>query len=147
MVNKDTKPSKCTKCGKTVNVSKFASHSNTLCASHKDGAETKSTAMSVPARAAVSNEAPVVLSSIDEVTIRANARDLPISIIKLRDKIKTLTVKAGSVVATALDQAHLDMDGASASDMDIRVNGQRASLLQVLRENDTIYIATKVSGA
>lgn len=144
----ETKASKCVKCGAVTRINKFASHAKALCAKHKGedvtgmvlaGSHTPSTR--------VAAGSPQVLKSLDEVAIRSNAREFSISVIKLRDKIKTLNVKVGSVVATALDQANLDDLGGDPKNMDIRVNGQKASLLQVLRENDTIYIATKVAGA
>lgn len=147
--SEDTKPSKCIECGAGVTINKFASHAKTLCRKHKAAAESGvSTAIATRGSEAprVATGAPTVLGSMEEVQIRSNARDIPISIIKLRDKIKNITVKVGSVVATALDQANVGQDE-DVNSLDIRVNGQKASLLQMLRENDTIYIASKVAGA
>lgn len=150
-MGEDTKPSKCVVCQSNVTINKFASHSKTLCRKHKAEAESgdsPSTAVAVRASETprVATGAPVILTSMEEVVIRSNAREIPISIIKLREKIKNINVKIGSVVATALDEANIGQDE-NVNSLDIRVNGQKASLLQVLRENDTIYIASKVAGA
>lgn len=95
----------------------------------------------------VSNAKPVVLKSFDEVKIRSNARTFSVHICKLREKIKSVNVKSGAVVAMALDAANVSVESGDVSSLDIRVNGQPAELLQVVNENDTIYIATKVAGA
>lgn len=96
----------------------------------------------------ISNDKPIVLKSYDDVKIRSNARSFAVNVIKVRDKMKTISIKSGSVVANALDKAGIEVDTSDLSKLDIRVNGQKgSSLLQVLNENDTVYIASKVDGA
>jgi len=93
---------------------------------------------------AVSTATPIVLKSLEDVkTTRAS---IAVSVVKLREKIKVISVKEGSVVANALDKTGEVVGDVNVEDLDIRVNGAPASLLQVLRQNDTIYVATKVKG-
>jgi len=87
----------------------------------------------------------IVLRSADDVRVRSNARTFEVNICAMREKMKKVNVKAGWIVAMALDKA--EIDSADPDSLDIRVNGRKASLLQVLGENDTIYLAPKVAGA
>lgn len=90
--------------------------------------------------------APVVLKSMDEVKIRWNARDINVAFLKLREKMKDLVVPNGSVVANVLDKANVRVNVSNPSELDIRVNGKPASLLQVVNDSDVIYLAPKVDG-
>lgn len=88
----------------------------------------------------------VVLKSLEDMKIRSNAAEIKVHVVKLREKIKDIEVKKGSVVAIALDEAGVDADVNDPKDLDVRVNGKKASLLQVLNVHDTIYVAPKVAG-
>ena len=72
---------------------------------------------------------------------------MKVYVVMLREKMKDVIVKSGEVVAQALDKANCDIDVSSPEELDIRVNGKKAKLLQKLNAGDTIYVAPKVAGS